>query len=670
VSDLLRIAVSGLVANQGSLNTTGHNIANVGVEGYSRQRVELDTRVPQLRGGAYFGSGVNIETVGRFVNEFVTSQLRSDSSSYNAADTLRFYTEQLDNLFGSASSGLSGGLNDLFGALQTAADDPISIASRQVVIGEASDLTRQFNTVYQRLDDINASLNTQLSSLAKDMSALAANIASLNTRIETAIGASGAADQPNDLLDQRDQALLQLAAIADISTIREGNSINVFLGKGQALVVGPIVNPVIAVPGRFDPARSELAIVVSGETRPFVGDITGGKVGGLLDFRARVLDQAYNQMGRVAIGLAADMNAQHQLGMDLEGDLGGLLFNDPNGGLSPTLRARAAADNDPLSTGVVMVKIDDPALLTTSGYQLDILSGGAWRLYRIQDAQVVGTGASLSDPLIAIDGFSLNLNLPAANFVAGDSFLIEPTRRGARDIGLAITRPEDLALAQPVRAAPLGGNLGSAGIAVTEVFDTSLPLFSTTAGALAPPLLLRFSSATSFDVLDNSDPANPVDLVPPVTGLSYSPGVSNVLFSTDPLAGDYFGFQLRMDGNPAAGDRFALSYNTGGVSDNRNARALAGLQTADTLDNGRVSYEGAVRSLVGFIGVETRSARTETSSAELVLNQTRASRDQYSGVNLDEEAANLVRFEQAYQAMAQVIATARLLMDTILEATR
>jgi flagellar hook-associated protein 1 FlgK len=409
-------------------------------------------------------------------------------------------------------------------------------------------------------------------------------------------------------------------------------------------------------------------VVVNGQARVVSDETTGGKIGGILDFRDRVLDQAFNQIGRVAIGIAADVNAQNALGMDLDGDLGGLVFTDVNAGLNPVLRARAAADNDPASTGVVTVDIDDPSQLGTSAYQLDVLAGGAWRLFREQDSTVVATGAALTDPLLSIDGFTLNLNLASGGtFADGDSFLIEPTRYGAKEIGVAITRPEDLAFAQPVRAAGAAGNLGQGSIAVTEVFDTSLPLFQTAPGQLSPPLLVRFTSSTTFDVLDNTDPANPVALVPPLVGLSFTPGVSNTLFSTTPGDPDYFGFRIQIAGDPRAGDDFAIGFNTGGVSDNRNALALAKMQIATNLVNDTATYQGAYGQLVGYVGTETRRARIDTDAARTLVEQTRATREEVSGVNLDEEAADLVRYQQAYNATAQVIAIARSVIDTLLE---
>ncbi|MFM7273738.1 MAG: flagellar hook-associated protein FlgK [Gammaproteobacteria bacterium] len=659
MSELLRIATSSLVANQAALTTTGHNIANAGVEGYSRQRLELGTRPPQFISGAFFGRGVDIQTVERTVDEFVSSQLRADTWLFNASETFRFYGEQLDTILNDPAVGLGDRVNSFFGALQASADDPVWLPNRQVTVNEGKVLAERFNNLYARLSDINGAINAQLDGLAGDIDTLARGIADLNTKIATAEGSAGG-DMPNDLLDQRDKKLLELSRIVDITTVRDGRSINVLLGKGDALVVGSLANRVTTVAGTFDPSRRELAIVQGGLSKIVSGDSTGGKAGGLITFRTGVLDQAFNQIGRMAVGVVENINRQHALGMDLEGDLGGLFFTDLNAGTAPAQRARPAGDNPSSSTGLIEVDILDSSALSTSGYQLDVLPGGSWRLYRGLDGEVVASGSSLpvAPPQIDAEGFRLRLS---GTFVAGDSYLIEPTRGGSRDIAMALSRPEDLALAQPVRADAATGNQGVGKIEVTEVFDTSTALFQTAAGALSPPLLLRFTSATAWEVL-NANTSAVID-----TG-TFAPGVPNTLFSTTVGDPDYFGFQVRISGDPVAGDTFSIGYNTGGVSDNRNALALGRLQLADTLAGGTTTIQGAYGQVVGFVGSETRRARIEAEAGQALVDRSEAAREEVSGVNLDEEATNLIKFQQAYQATAQVIAIARSVIDSLLDA--
>jgi flagellar hook-associated protein 1 FlgK len=666
MADLLRIATTGLLAYQGSLNTTGHNIANAGVEGYSRQRAELVSLPGQNLSGAVFGNGVDIATVSRIVDQFVTSQLRTDTSLHFRAESLNGWNEQIDALFADSSIGISDRIDEFFGALQDGSSDPQSIATRTVVLESATTLTQRFQSLYARLEDMNDGLNTQLTALAREITALANGVAELNRQIAMRVGSTGAGDhQPNDLLDQRERLIEQLAGLVDVQTVADGSAINLYLGKGHALVTGTQVNAAVAVADRFDPGRLQLALAINGEKAVVSYAATGGKVGGLLAFRDELLYPAFNALGRIALALTDDINAQNRLGVDLDGDLGGLVFSDVNEQIAAVLRARPAGDNDPASTGGVRVFIEDTAKLTTSDYRLDIGSdGSSWRLLRLQDGTLVASGASLADTLVTVDGFTLDLNLselPPGNFVAGDSFLIEPTRRGAQFVRTVMSRPEDLALAGPVRAAALTGNMGTGSIAPGDTFDTGGAIFATP-GQLSPPLLIRFSSATTFDVLD----ANTSAVL--LTGLGFDPGTANTLFSRDSADPDYFGFQVVLAGEPAPGDAFRIDYNGTGTSDNRNALLMSVLQSADTLANGSASYQEAYRELVADTGSLTQRSRIDMQSSLAVLEQTRERRESLSGVNLDEEAANLIRFEQAYNASAQVISVARAVLDALFDA--
>lgn len=665
MADLLRIATSGLLAYQGALNTTGHNIANASVEGFSRQRAEFATLPGRELNGLVFGNGVEVEAVSRLVDRFVTGQLRTDTSVYQRARIFASYGEQLDSLFADASIGISDRIDDFFAALGDAASDPQSLALRGLVLDSAAALGDRFNALYARLAGIDAALNTRLDALAGEVSTLAQGVARLNAEIGMRVGSQGATgQQPNDLLDERDRLVLQLSALVDVQVVADGSALNLYLGKGQALVTGSSATAAVAVEDPLDPSRRQLALRIGGATAIVSQSTTGGEVGGLLAFREQMLDPAFNSLGRIALAFSADVNAQNALGVDLEGDLGGAVFSDPDERLAAALRARPAADNDPASTGGVRVFITEPAQLTTSDYRLDIGAGGSWRLLRLQDGTLAASGSSLADTLVSVDGFTLDLNLselPPGNFVDGDRFLIQPTRRGAQSMRTVMTRPEDLALAGAVRASASAGNIGTGTLGEVRTLDTTTAAFATP-GVLSPPLLVRFRSATRYDILDADT------LAVLHSGLEFTPGASNTLFGGDASAPAWYGLQVTLAGSPAAGDSFRIDYNAGAVADNRNARLMSALQSADTVAGGRIGYQQAYNLLVSGVGSTTRSARVDAESGLTVLEQTQDRREQLSGVNLDEEAANLIRFEQAYNASAQVIAVARTVLDALFDA--
>lgn len=665
MADLLRIAGSGLLAYQGALNTTGHNIANAGVEGFSRQRAEFATLPGSELSGTIFGNGVEISRVSRLVDDFVTSQLRSDTSVYQRSRIFASYSEQLDGLFADASIGVSDRIDDFFAALGDAASDPQSLSLRSMVLDTASGLTQRFNTLYTRLAQMDGALDTRLDAIAGELTSLAEGVARLNGEIARRSGSAGG-QQPNDLLDQRDQLILRMAELVDVRVVEDGSALNVYVGKGHALVMGAQAASAVTTTDPFDMTRHRLALQSGGNTIVFSDATSGGEVGGLLAFRQQQLDPALNSLGRIALTLTGNVNAANALGVDLAGKLGGAVFGDPNTQLAAALRARPAGDNDPASTGGVRVFITDAAQLTTSDYRLDIGSGGSWRLLRLQDGALAASGTSLTDTLVTVDGFTLDLNLsetPPGNFVEGDRFLIQPTRRGAQSVSTVMTQPQDLALAGAVRASAATGNVGTGALGEITVHDTGTSAFAVP-GQLSPPLLIRFTNSVSYDVLD-ADTGAVLH-----AGLPFTPGANSLLLGADPADPAYYGFQVTLGGNPQAGDTFRIDYNVGAAADNRNARLMSVLQSADTVGGARMTYQQAYNLLVSGVGSSTRAARVDSESSLAVLQLTRDRREQLSGVNLDEEAANLIRFEQAYNASAQLIVVARAVMDALFDALR
>ena len=163
-------------------------------------------------------------------------------------------------------------------------------------------------------------------------------------------------------------------------------------------------------------------------------------------------------------------------------------------------------------------------------------------------------------------------------------------------------------------------------------------------------------------MFDNTNPAAPALLE---AGIAYNPAANNDVFPT-PGALDY-GYRISLTGAAVAGDRFTVGYNTSGVADNRNALLLAGLQTVSTVGNGTANYQSAYSQLVAQVGNRAREIEVQGKAQDTIVTQTQAAQQSLSGVNLDEEAANLIRYQQAYQASGKVLQVASTLFDTILE---
>lgn len=890
---LLSTAISGLQASQNAISTTGHNISNANTDGYSRQDIQFETRPAQFTGSGFIGSGVNTASIERVVNDFLITQLRLDSSAFNELDAFSGQIEKIDSMLADPNTGLSQGFQSFFSSLQNSADDPTSIPSRQLVLTEAESLVTRFSTLHDRLQSVNDGLNQELSTAVAQINALSESIANFNDNIAVELG-KGQGDLPNDLLDQRDEAIRELSELISVNVVSQSDGkLNVFVGSGQPLVVGSDISRLELAQGEEDPQRKEIIFNSNGSTQVVTTLVTGGKVGGVIDFRDSVLESSFNDLGRMAIAMAENFNEIQSQGLDLEGNFGSNFFTDINDPDIAASRVLANGDNVQPDDRLMSVEILDSSEMTIDDYTFEIEPNSSrYTITRNGTNDVVVQGVLPGTYPTTIDFEGLRLNLVSGSFQGGDEFLLQPTRNGASDIALEITRTEALAFADPIRTGSNAGNLGSGTISQGEMlsaFDASGDLLNTfaTAGQLTVPLVIKFTSSTTFDVLDNSNPAAPVPLSPPLRNQSFTPGINNTLFTndqgqtleagepsllgsiagfpnngytaaenisftridpvtggittgapialgvgmsakdaaaalgqeagvsaiaftstivgdvsianpdlaqvnlngenlidvstvpvaavvstipantaelefndyladqindnpalaaqgisaisgqdatgkaelriisntgedlqlsfTDPGAGalsvgglaladtegvtvggtvdvtmaegismssdlgaasqrfgatidaqsTFLGFQVTLNGRPNATDTFTVDFNAEGSSDNRNALRLANMQS-QVIITGGLSITESYATLVETVGTESNLARINQEASKSLLAQTQASRDSVSGVNLDEEAANLIKYEQLYNANARVISIARDVFDTLL----
>ncbi|RMF17806.1 MAG: flagellar hook-associated protein FlgK [Gammaproteobacteria bacterium] len=539
---LINIGLTGLKTHQTALASTGNNVTNANTPGYTRQRVEFQATDSNYTGAGYQGTGVTITNIERTTSQFLITQVRTDTALHSELAAFEANIEQIDSLLADPSTGLSPGLSNFFGALQGVADDPSAIPERELVISQAQGLINRFDVLYGRLQAQKNAIDQNLKAQIAEINSLAAGIAQLNQAVSTSTGlASG--QTPNDLLDKRDELLRQLSEITQVTAVDAGDgSINVLIGKGQALVVGARANTLITQTSQDDPQELQIALSEQGRVNEITSEMSGGEIGGLLRFRDTILRDAFNSVGRIAVVLADTINTQHQKGIDLEGNLGGLFFGDVNSDALMRARVIASKGNALPDDRVMKVEIVDSSQLTTKDYRIRFEGPSNQDLAIIDDetGQLIQR-ALLPSPLPAtldIDG--MRIHFEAGSFQTGDSFLIVPTRYGARDIMLDIDRVEEVALASPVRTEASLGNVGNATISQGELLDVEHPATGNllsqfqTNGALTPPLIVRFITDNVYEILDNSDPANPVPLNPPVTNRTYVTGVNNDLFTSDP----------------------------------------------------------------------------------------------------------------------------------------
>ena len=913
MAGVLSNAISGLQASQIGLRTAGNNISNANTVGYSRQNVNFDTRPEQYSGSAGFlGNGVNVESVKRVVNEFVTTQLRLDSSTFNQLDKYNTNIGKIDKLFSDASTGLIGGLQTFFAGLQNGASDPASLPARQLVVAQTESLTARFNDLYERLSGVEKGVNDEITTVTGQLNTLAKSVANLNQSIASQ-RASGA--EPNSLLDEREEALRKLSEMVSVQLVQQDSGdINVFVGNGEPIVIG-------ATASKFEArAGGKIYLPNNINSSEITNEISGGQLGGLLRFKSEVLEPSFNQLGRVAIVMSDSFNKIQSQGLDLQGNYGTDIFSDTNDASVVYQRVLHGTNALP-DDRQIYVTIEDANKITTSNYKFAITPNTSnYTITRESDNTMVDQGVlSGAYPTeIKFDGVSVHLQ--SGSFQGGDTFTIQPTRTAARDIQATLSQPEKLAFAAPIRTATATGNLGLGVISSGEILslldanNNLLPTFAV-AGKMSPPVVIRFTSDTTYEVLNNSDPARPVPLNPrmseqifipnrtneifatdkgetsvigngaiiglpagrppatlfpanpmqlngypveaytftttnPTTGnvstqtmstfanasaaqtaaqisnmtgvsahafttatignvnitpaafasplqlsvngqdlLTYTAGVldstvpnpnvsqaafndylasqinananlkalgiraqsgsnaitgapelhlvaasgvnldirfsatnasvnnitvndgsgnpnvqldgvntglneqsattvggkiditlaNGVVMTTAPalsqIVGDstaasfaqssYTGYQVTISGQPKAGDIFNVNFNTNSKNDNRNALALANLETAATMENGSQSFGQGYNHLVDDLGTKSNLSKINTDASKSLLEQTKTLRDGVSGVNLDEEAANLILFQQMYTANARVISVAKDLFDTL-----
>ena len=620
---------TALYSAQLAIATTGHNIANVNTTGYRRQELVFETQTPVQTGSGFIGQGASVDTVRRVYNDFLERQVSQNEAGTGYLTRYLEGMKQVDSVLGDRNLGFSKTLQSFFSAMNDLADNPTSVPARQAVLGAAENLSSNISGLGNYLQSLQDGVNVEIEAMVGRINSHAQNIFELNNKIAAIQTASN--QTPNDLLDQRDQMVAELNALVGVQVIKDQNTgaFSIFIGKGYQLVGPAGPNPLVAAQSADNPLKLEVmtgngGVQLSGKTRAF-----NGELGGLLDFSTEMLDEAQNSLGRIAIVLAQEFNDQHKLGIDLNGNAGVDFFNVPD--------ASVISRTTNTGNAVFSVAFSNPQALTLSDYRLTY-DGANYSMVRLSDGQTTSPFAMGS----TIDGMTISLGSGAP--AAGDSFLIRPTVNGASEIGVNILNPAQIAAAAPVVASAAVANTGGAQLIQPTVNSLNANLTST--------VTITFNSPTPGPQTFN------------VTG----PGTGNPTNVPFTSGSDitYNGWTFKIVGVPANGDTFTVAANTGGVLDNRNALALSGLQTNRTLVGGTTTLEGAYSSMIGRIGNKTNEVTVNQKAQANLLEQTRQIQQSASGVNLDEEAANLIKYQQVYQAAAKVLQTANTMFDALL----
>ena len=623
MSNVLSTGTSALIAFQRALATVSHNVANIKTDGYSRQKVDFATREPSDVGYGDVGNGTKITDIRRVADQLAISRLLDSNGELARLQQLSGMADRVDALFSDAATNVTGVWSNFFDAVNGLASNASGTADRRDVLDNASTLVNRFKQLNANLDGLNSEVNNGLISAATEVNRLASEIAQING----AIGSNAAAAAP-DLLDRRDQLISKLVAYTGgTAVIQDGGVMNVYSAGGQALVVGTTASQITTAADPYQPERLRLAIKTQGMTVSLDSKALGGQIGGLLEFRETVLTPAQAELGRIAVGMAQSFNQAHAEGMDLYGDMGGNFFNLG----APKISAHSG------NTGGATLTASYGDLAALDGQNLLLkFDGTNWQASRADtgvSVPMTGTGTA-ADPFV-VNGVQFVVGgTPATN----DRFLLQPTAGATNDLSVAITDPSRIAAANPVKGTAVLANTGTGVLGKLDVLDAGNP-------ALLNPAAIEFIDANNYTI----DGAGP---------FAYTPGQT---ISAN-------GWSVVLDGKPAAGDRFDIGKTAAGSSDNGNASRLANVEEAKAFNDGTVTLNGALGGLTTQIGSAARAADYSLQAQQVINDNAKASRDSISGVNLDEEAADMLRLQQAYQAASQLISTADTMFQTILKA--
>ncbi len=686
--DFLQTGITGLRTAQRGLATTSHNISNVNTEGYSRQRVEQNTHIPEYTGRGAIGRGSEVETIQRMSEETRVEALREHHAEFERLDVLQEMTGRLDNLVADKDAGLSPALRKFSNAVEEVANDPANTTTRQQMLTQGSALVDRFGTMDERMLRLQDDVQKRMALNVEQVNGLANSIAELNQEIRRRW--HNEQHPPNDLLDQRDEKIRQLSELVGVRVSEQDDGmLNVGIGNGQPLVTGAQTNELKVTKSPYNPERLDLTLEVGERQLAMSEAIQGGALGGLMEFRDEVLNGVRDEIGRVATSLAVALNEQHNRGVHFDqGDprAGDDFFEYASVGVAVHDGNRGSASPE--------VQIDRERIgqLKGDNYRLRYNGdAGQWRLDNLSTggSQVLGEDLEADeDGRYRFDG--LVLQLPNAGEVQdGDSFQITPTREGAREIEVRLSRPTQVAAAAPVTTGEALGergqsdNTGDGRIGRPEVGDPEGVMAALRDGgvlARGSAVVLEYAEGPPAGEEARREATARPHFEVKVEGeeeprgyLAYNP--------EDPARGQVYNLEedgniegldidVRLSGDPDPGDRFQIAGNHEGVGDNTNALRMAELMDEQVMDNGNSSFQEAYSSMAGELGGQTQRVQTNRDAQETLLNQAQEQWESVSGVNLDEEAANMMEYQQAYQAAAQIISTADEVFQEILGTVR
>ena len=638
--DLLNIARTGVLASQSQLGVTSNNIANANTAGYHRQVATQSTLESQRLGGSFYGTGTYVNDVKRIYNDYAARELRIGQTTLSAAEASYGKLSELDQLFSQIGKFVRQSLNDLFAGLNSIADLPPDIGIRNSALTNAQQLASSLNQMQSHLNGQLNQTNDQIVGMTKRINEIGTELANLNLELMKS------PNQDAQLLDKQDALVQELSQYAQVNVIPlENGAKSVMLGGSVMLVSGEIAMSMGTQAGNPFPKELQLNSSIGSQSVTVDPSKLGGQLGAIFDYREQTLIPASHELDQLALGIADNFNKMQAQGIDLNGQVGSNIFKDIN---DPTMSlGRVAGLSGNTGTATLGVTIGDTSLLTGGAYELSFTAPASYTLIDTQTGNA--TPLTLSGSTLS-GGSGFSIDIKAGAMASGDRFAIRPTAGASNGIEVVMKDPKGIAAASPKITAD-AANSGNTQVKLTQINNRSAANFPVTGSELTikldttavPPTYEAFDSAGAS--LGAAAPYTP-------------PSISA------------FGFTFEVDSKAAAGnDRFTfdLSFAEG---DNSNTVAMAKLSETKLMNGGKSTLADVFEKTKLDIGSKTKAAEVRVGSAEAVYQQAYARVESESGVNLDEEAANLMRFQQAYQASARIMTTAQQIFDTLITSVR
>ena len=672
--NLYQTGVSGLLAAQQQLATVGHNIANVNTEGYTRQRADQGTMLGNVNGGNYIGTGTYVQDITRIYDQFSYKEQLLNKSNLGNADSISLDLNQLNEIMSFSGEAISSSIDRFYQAVNGIADNPSDIGLRNIALSQANVLAQDFNSLNNNLEQLEKSTNGEIEQIASKISQISFELAKMNEQILQNKNLTNAG-QPNDLLDKRDQLITELGEYTSVSTVQDSRGVmTVMIGNGTTLVAGSTPLSVRVESGDPDPMQAHLTLVGAHSSLSLDGAKLGGAISAKFEYRDEHLSKARSELNLLAMGISETLNQAQSKGLDLNGKQGLDVFTDINTQTLQNARVLPSAKN----SGNVQagINITDVSLLPSNEFTVKYDGSNYVMTNELSGTKTTLAESSPGSGLYQTDfGFEFMVNSGSPD--SDDSFTLRPTENSAALMAVTLTDPKSIAASSAIEVSADDNNVSNGAVSIINVTDPEVARSFTegtyaqlTVDVYQTPLPAPPASQTPVFEYRVYDAANPPPM-PVIASGNFSDESTVIDMPPSPATP---AFQIEISGSPVgqgalAREKFTIAdaFGSGNAS---NAALMAASQEQQILGGGKQSFNQALANTTAEVGANASSAELVADTAQTLFTQAFNRNQSKSGVNLDEEAANMLKYQQAYQAASQIISVANTIFDTLLAAAR